>query len=109
MIDELVRGLRREGCHVELFTTGDSTAPVCRHSLHTHALGTSSAPFGEREHVERAYEQFAHVDVVHDHTMIGPLLRDDRSVVPIVTTVHGELGGVVEDVYRSALRPDMAL
>jgi glycosyltransferase involved in cell wall biosynthesis len=109
MIDELVRGLRRVGCDVELFTTGDATAPVCRHSLHAHALGTSSAPFGEREHVERAYEQFAHVDLVHDHTMIGPLLRDDRSGAPIVTTVHGELGGVAEDVYRSALRPDMAL
>jgi glycosyltransferase involved in cell wall biosynthesis len=90
--DNLARGLVDAGHDVRLFTTGDSTCPVERHWLHPRALGTTADMLAELGHVEAAYQEFADCDVIHDHTLMGPLWSmARRATPPVVTTMHGPL------------------
>jgi glycosyltransferase involved in cell wall biosynthesis len=90
VIDQLARGLVRAGHRVRLFTTGDSTCPVARSWLYAGALGTNASSDAELPHVARAYQELADVDIVHDHTLTGPVWASDlRLGMPIVTTNHG--------------------
>lgn len=92
VLDELARGLVRAGCEVSLFTTGDATCPVDRHWHYPSALTTVADPEMEVAHVAAAYRAFDDVDVIHDHTVQGPLWAIDHHVrTPIVSTMHGEL------------------
>jgi glycosyltransferase involved in cell wall biosynthesis len=105
VVDVLARGLREAGCDVVLFTTGDATCPVRRQWLYPEALGTEAFARGDREHAERAYDVLADagVDVIHDHTLAGPLLFDRHPRgVPVVTTVHGELVPSLRALYGAA-------
>lgn len=92
VVDQLARGLTAAGCDVTLFTTGDATCPVRRRWLHPHALGTTLAPGDELAHVEQAYKELAGMDLIHDHSFVGPLYAAVNDVdVPVVCTVHGPL------------------
>ena len=92
VLDELALGLTRAGCEVHLFTTGDSTCPVPRSWLYEHALGTVAELSAEADHVARGYEDLAGADVIHDHTLTGPVWGAARGGGSrIVTTVHGQL------------------
>lgn len=103
VIDELARGLSAVGCEVVLFTTGDSTCPVPRRWFYPSALGTVADLRDELPHVERAYQDLADVDVIHDHTVSGPLGADRPSGGrPVVTTVHGELTATLRPRYAAA-------
>ena len=107
VIDLLARGLRQAGHDVTLFTTGDSTCPVPRRSLYDRALGTAVAPVGEAAHVERGYRELtdAGVDVIHDHTLVGPVSPSLHPAgVPVVTTVHGQFTPEFEELYTAASR-----
>lgn len=90
VVAELATGLEAAGADVVLFATGDSTCPVplCWH--HPRALGTEYRPGPELVHVAAAYRSLSDVDVIHDHTILGPhWARKRRLDLPIVTTVHG--------------------
>ena len=90
VVDHLARGLVAAGHSVELFTTGDSTCPVHRSWLYPDALGTNADPGAELAHVQRAYEVLSHVDLVHDHTLTGPVWASSwQPDLPVVTTNHG--------------------
>lgn len=92
VVGELAVGLVAAGVQVSLFATGDSTSPVHRGWHHPRALGTGFRPRPELEHVEAAYGFLldAGVDLVHDHTILGPHWARKRNLpVPIVTTNHG--------------------
>lgn len=105
VIDQLARGLTRAGCEVLLFATGDSTCPVPRRWLYPTALGTVADPEAEIAHVERAYRDLADIDVIHDHTLSGPLRADiRRDGPPVVTTLHGELIAELRPKYVQAAR-----
>jgi glycosyltransferase involved in cell wall biosynthesis len=90
VISRLARGLRTAGHEVRLWTTGDSTCPVpssfAFSAARTEAMGSSSI---ELRHTLEGYEWFADegCDVVHDHTLVGPLLG--TSMAPVITTNHG--------------------
>jgi glycosyltransferase involved in cell wall biosynthesis len=89
VIDQLARGLVAAGHDVTLFTTGDSTCPVERRWIHREALGINAGLLQELDHVEAAYEELSDVDIVHDHTLLGPLWSHARdAVTPEVTTAH---------------------
>lgn len=91
VVDTLARGLVRAGHRVELFATGDSTCPVPTRWLHATALGTGAPPGAEAAHVQEAYARLteAGVDVVHDHTVAGPVWAATRHPdLPVVTTNH---------------------
>jgi len=89
VIDQLARGLVAAGHDVTLFTTGDSTCPVDRRWVHRKELGTNAGVVPEFDHIEAAYEELSDVDLVHDHTLLGPLWSHALgTVTPVVTTAH---------------------
>jgi glycosyltransferase involved in cell wall biosynthesis len=103
VIDLLARGLQAAGCEVALFTTGDSTCPVPRRWLHPRSLGICGDAEGERAHLEEAYRHASAVDVLHDHTVMGPSLSSIHPPgVPVVTTLHGPMIPEVRDQYAQA-------
>jgi len=107
VIDQLARGLTAAGHRVRLFTTGDSTCPVDRLWHHPAAVGTSGRLLDELFHVEAAYAQLGECDIIHDHTLLGPLWAAvDQAGPPVVTTNHGpftaELTGLYERIGRHA-------
>jgi glycosyltransferase involved in cell wall biosynthesis len=101
MLDLLARGLIAAGHDVVLFTTGDSTCEVPRSWVHPHAetLRMGMA-LPEIEHVIHSYRH-ADADVIHDHTVIGPLYAERFPALPVVTTNHGPFNDELNDVYRA--------
>jgi glycosyltransferase involved in cell wall biosynthesis len=99
VVDNLARGLADRGHTVRLFTVGSSTCPVDRRWLFDEPVGPIGAGELEAAHVLAAYESLApDVDVIHDHTALGPLLAQalpgegpdgDGPRVPVVVTLHG--------------------
>ncbi len=90
VVDRLARGLHDAGHEVRLWTTGDSTCPVPRGStFEVSCRGAMGAVAIELRQAIEGYEWFAEqrCDLVHDHSLIGPLL-DDVSI-PVITTNHG--------------------
>jgi len=104
VIDRLARGLVAAGHEVLLAAPGNSTCPVPQVS------GAEPADEGapvcsdvntELRHVLLSYAAMSEVDVIHDHTAVGPLLhRCDRST-PVVTTLHGPLDPKLAPIYRA--------
>lgn len=91
VVDNLARGLAALGHEVRLFTVGESTCPVDRQYLYDSPIEAMGAGEAEAAHVLAAYEELSDVDIIHDHTALGPLIAADRSraTPPVVTTAHG--------------------
>jgi glycosyltransferase involved in cell wall biosynthesis len=91
VIDNLARGLRDAGHDVELFTVGDSRCDVPRSWIFPETVAPIQDSLLESIHVEAAYRELAGVDVIHDHTIIGPVFGSRAAApgVPVVTTMHG--------------------
>ncbi len=104
VIDHLCRGFANVGHDVRLFTTGDSTCAVERRWLHRDAIGTNGSMLDELGHVQAAYAELADCDVIHDHTLLGPLWAHTRRTPPVVTTVHGEFTPELTELYRSVAK-----
>jgi glycosyltransferase involved in cell wall biosynthesis len=107
VLDGLARGLVHAGHEVLLCTTGDSTCPVERFATTEHSLGIASMrPSAELRHVIASYDAAVqwHADVVHDHTMTGPLYADRYPQVPVVTTNHGPFDAELAPVYTELAR-----
>jgi len=103
MLDGLARGLAEAGHDVLLYTTGDSTCPVPRSFVFERSVGVGTAgPAAELRHVIRAYEEVAaDFDIVHDHTLVGPIYAERFPWLPVVTTNHGPFQGDLADLYRA--------
>jgi glycosyltransferase involved in cell wall biosynthesis len=90
VVDRLARGLMAAGHEVRLWTTGDATCPVPRGSTFDVSCrgAMGSAVFELRQAIE-GYEWFTEqgCDVVHDHSLVGPLLTHPS--MPVITTNHG--------------------
>jgi glycosyltransferase involved in cell wall biosynthesis len=101
--DELARGFAAEGHDVVLFTTGDSTSPVPKKWILEEAQGMRiGAAVPELQHAIAAYEELADVDVIHDHTVAGPILAVERKLpMPVVTTIHGPFNDELTYLYAS--------
>ncbi|MEO7443621.1 MAG: glycosyltransferase family 4 protein [Acidimicrobiales bacterium] len=100
VVDQLATGFQRSGHEVLLFTTGDSTCPVPR----AHVLATAE---GERigmavpelRHVMAAYDVVQDFDIVHDHTIMGPVYAERFPDLKVVTTIHGPFNDELTDLY----------
>jgi glycosyltransferase involved in cell wall biosynthesis len=102
VVDHLARGLVLAGHDVTLFTTGDSTCPVPRRWVHPRAVGTTGNLLDELAHVEAAYEVLDDGDVIHDHTLLGPLWAIANDVRPrVLTTAHGPFTPELTELYRT--------
>ena len=103
VIDHLARGLSAVGCDVVLFTTGDSTCPVERRWRYPCALGIVADLSAELAHVEQGYRELGDVDLIHDHTLTGPMRPELAPPgVPVVTTAHGPFTPKLGEVYAEA-------
>jgi glycosyltransferase involved in cell wall biosynthesis len=101
-LDTLARGLKKAGHEVLLCTTGDSTCPVERTFVFDKSIGVGSGnSVDEIRHVTHAYGALKGVDVVHDHTLVGPLYSAAFPHLPVVTTNHGPFNADLIDLYRA--------
>ncbi len=89
VVDNLARGLAALGHDVRLFTVGESTCPVDREYLYEQAFTPIGIAVPEAAHVLAAYEALADVDIIHDHTALGPLIGPRIDGPPVVSTCHG--------------------
>ena len=101
VVDHLATGLQAAGHEVLLFTTGDSTCPVPRQWALAESEGARIGNLvPELVHVNAAYEAVRGVDIVHDHTVLGPHLTSLHGGQKVVTTVHGPLDGELAPLYE---------
>jgi glycosyltransferase involved in cell wall biosynthesis len=109
VVDRLARGFIAAGHEVLLAAPGDSKcpAPIIPDSppADVDGMGLSEVELG---HVVRAYEAMPDMDLVHDHTLGGPLYRHRPAGLPIVTTNHGPFRAQLRDIYR-AMGRDVSL
>jgi glycosyltransferase involved in cell wall biosynthesis len=102
VVDYLARGFMAAGHEVLLAAPSDSECPV------PLARGmTPSEPkelgftLSEMSHVVRAYDAMGDMDIIHDHTVAGPLYARRHRRIPVTTTIHGPLTPSALDVYRA--------
>jgi glycosyltransferase involved in cell wall biosynthesis len=101
VVDLLARGFARAGHDVLLYTTGDSTCPVPKAWTLAESEGVRlGAAVPELRHVMGAYDAVQDYDIVHDHTIMGPLYAERFPGLKVVTTVHGPLDEELIDLYR---------
>lgn len=102
VIDRLCRGLQAAGHEVVLMTTGDSTCPVPKDwelpAAATAEMGNAAV---ELRHVLHAYDAMSDVDVIHDHTLVGPVLAAERGDSRVVTTCHNPFDETLTPIYRA--------
>jgi glycosyltransferase involved in cell wall biosynthesis len=102
VIDRLCRGFQKRGHEVLLWTTGDSTCPVQRSWLFPRAEGfRMGSLLVELRHVLHGYERILDHDIVHDHTVLGPVYAERWPDLPVVTTNHGPFNDELNDLYRA--------
>jgi glycosyltransferase involved in cell wall biosynthesis len=104
VIDTLARGLQDAGHDVLLVAHPESTCPVRRASVvpagDTVRMGRASI---ELEHAIGAYELVQHCQVVHDHTLAGPVLAARYSELPVVATNHMPFTRTMTAIFGAAL------
>jgi glycosyltransferase involved in cell wall biosynthesis len=109
VLDELARGLGAAGHNVLMVCHPDSTCPVPTASVipaeDAVRMGRASI---ELEHVIGAYELVQDADVVHDHTLAGPLYSARFANLPVVTTNHNAFTRTYNAIY-GAVVPRVAL
>jgi glycosyltransferase involved in cell wall biosynthesis len=100
IVDELARGYQAAGHDVLLFATGDSTAEVPTQWVLERAEGHRiGASVPELRHVIHAYDAVQGYDIVHDHTIIGPIYAERFPDLKVVTTIHGPFNEELTDLY----------
>lgn len=110
-VDVLARGLKAAGHDVVLYTTTESSCPV---TLRSSSPSAPRSRMGhtliELPHVIDAYRALADCDVIHDHTLLGPVHAGTlgRSRPPVCATVHGSFDDAANKIY-SALDPSIGL
>jgi glycosyltransferase involved in cell wall biosynthesis len=104
VIDRLARGLVRAGHEVLLAAAANSTCPVPRVGGTDEAADAAPVcadTVTELRHVITGYAAMTDVDVVHDHTVTGPLYGHRPVGTPVVTTAHGPFDATLGPVYRA--------
>jgi glycosyltransferase involved in cell wall biosynthesis len=101
----LAEGLTSRGHDVALIGAGtdhDSAGFIPTFTEPADGLGTGESVTVEGIHALRATRYISdmeRVDVVHDHSVLGPALAD-RHGAPTVVTAHGPIEGTVGDLFR---------
>jgi glycosyltransferase involved in cell wall biosynthesis len=111
VVDRLARGLSAAGHEVLLGAPGDSTCPVPRLPGMPRGPidpGLTDHTVAELCHVRSSYAAMADLDLVHDHTVAGPLYRNRPAGLPVVTTNHGTFLYGLGELYREA-GPDVTI
>jgi glycosyltransferase involved in cell wall biosynthesis len=102
VVDSLARGFAAAGHEVVLAAPSDSTCPVPQvPGMRPAQIDELGSTISELSHVARTYEAMGAVDIIHDHTLAGPLYLQRPEQVPVVTTIHGPLNAEAVDIYRA--------
>lgn len=107
VLDQLARGFQSAGHDVLLWATGDSTCPVPRgYVLERAAYDRMGIASIELRHLIVGYEELLRwgADVVHDHTLIGPIYAQRFPDLVVVTTNHGPFNEDLSELYRVVAR-----
>ena len=105
VVDTLARGFAAAGHEVLLAAPSDSTCPVqLVPGMRPTDYGGLGTTLSELSHVVRAYEGLKGVDIIHDHTLAGPLYLHRPGGVPLATTIHGPIHEQAADIYRAVAR-----
>ncbi|MDT0170692.1 glycosyltransferase family 4 protein [Pseudarthrobacter sp. BRE9] len=105
VVDTLARGFAAAGHEVLLAAPADSTCPVqIVPGMRPTDYGGLGTTLAELSHVARAYEELQDVDIIHDHTLAGPLYLHRPAGVPVATTIHGPIHAQAADIYRAVAR-----
>ena len=100
VVDRLAVGFQKAGHEVLLFTTGDSTCPVPRAwALEEAEHQRIGMVVPELRHIMAAYDAVQDYDIVHDHSVMGPVYAQQFPELPVVTTVHGPFNDELTDLY----------
>jgi len=101
IVDRLAKGYQDAGHEVLLYTTGDSTSEVPMAWALAQSEGTRiGMAVPELRHVMHAYDAVQDFDIIHDHTVMGPVYGG--ALFPdlkIVTTIHGPFNDELTDLY----------
>lgn len=104
VVDTLARGLHAAGHEVLLVCHPGSTCPVPRASVVPAAdavrMGRASI---ELEHAIGAYELVKHCDVVHDHTLAGPVYAARFPELAVVATHHMPFTRTMTAIFGAAV------
>jgi glycosyltransferase involved in cell wall biosynthesis len=104
VLDALARGLQAAGHEVLLVCHPDSTCPVPRASVipaeDAVRMGRMSI---ELENAIGAYELVQGADVVHDHTLTGPMYSARFPKLPVVTTNHNPFTRPYNAIYGAVV------
>ncbi len=106
VVDNLARALRARGHEVQMFTVGDSTCPVDRGWFFRSARSVMGDSTEEAAHVLAGYEALTDVDIIHDHTVLGPLVSGLRRPAgpPVVLTHHARFTPTNRKVLLASAR-----
>ncbi len=108
-VHHLATGLTEAGHDVLLAAPPDSTCPVERIEGPAAEAGVAMGDAAtELAHVVHAYDALQDVDLVHDHTVTGPLYRHRPADLPVVSTCHGPFDRTFGAAYR-AMAIDVSL
>jgi glycosyltransferase involved in cell wall biosynthesis len=109
VVDSLARGFLAAGHDVMLAAASDSSCPApLVPGMRPSEPAEMGMALSELSHVIRAYDGLGDVDIIHDHTLAGPLVGRRASRAPVVTTIHGPLIPASADLYR-AMAGDTAI
>ncbi|MHC8606553.1 glycosyltransferase family 4 protein [Paenarthrobacter ureafaciens] len=109
VVDALARALTDAGHDVLLAASSDSTCPVPQlDGLGLSRPGELGETLSELNHVIRSYAGMRGMDIIHDHTLAGPLYAHRWPDIPVVTTIHGPLTAQSAELYR-AMAGDTAI
>jgi glycosyltransferase involved in cell wall biosynthesis len=100
VIDGLARGLMAAGHEVLLAVPAGSTCPVPQiPGLPAGDAARMGCAVVEIPYALSVYEAMREVDVIHDHTVVGPLCIRPRRETPVITTNHGPFNADLNPIY----------
>ena len=103
VVDLLARGLADAGHEVLLAAASDSTCPVPMvPGTAASDPDTTNDATALMAHVVTAYEAMGSMDVIHDHTPVGPLYRNRPAGIPVAATNHNPFTPDAIRIYGAA-------
>jgi len=109
VVDLLARGLLEAGHDVVLAASAESTCPVPRvEGLAAGDPQEIGRDQDELSHIITAYAALEGMDLIHDHTLAGPLYRHRPPRIPVAVTAHGPFTAETSPIYRAMVQ-DTAL
>jgi glycosyltransferase involved in cell wall biosynthesis len=110
VIDVLARGLMAAGHQVLLAAPAGSSCQVPQvDGLLTSEPGRMGHTVVEIPYTLSAYAALKGVDVVHDHTVAGPLCVKPPQGIPVITTNHGPFNADLNPIYAEMSRQGVAV